>query len=371
MTREAHLPGACPPSSETVARVRATVYGPQLAELARLANYAALDNPAQRFGGADLAPGTVAWTFVPGDTPAGRYLRVTVRLVPAASVTTTGSVTLTVTDNLGNSLTGAVSTIPLGFRGESLPASAAAIGSRFDFATVLVGDFDLGAMAATLTGTDWSWSFATTLGGGADSLVSIDAEELPRFLIDTAETYGALPGAYLGGAEIDDDSATGTERLLTTLVGARTTQRVYLSRAWPQDTATAPSLTSTSWAPFAGFDEGSGPELARVLVRRLAAASAQGEPVRYRVLYRLSGGAGTETASVRLETGSSASPFALAGLAHTGTAWVWSAWKAGYLKTDDATAGQEQTDTLGLEGQVSAGGPTLYLAGIDVREAAT
>ena len=370
MTREAHLPGACPPSSETVARVRATVYGPQLAELARLANYACLDCPAGRFGGADLSPGTVAFTFVPGDTPAGRYLRVTVRLVPAASVTTTGTVTLTVTDDLGNSLTGAASTIPLGFRGESLPASSAAVGSRFDFATVLTGDFDLAAMAATLTGPTWVWSFVTTLGGGADSLVTVDAEELPRFLVDTAETYGALPGAYLGGAEIDDGSATGTERILTTLVGARTTQRVYLSRAWPQDTATAPSLSATSWVAFSSFDEGTGPETTRVYVRRLATASAQGEPIRYRVLYRLSGGAGTETADVRLSTGSSSSPFGLS-LAHTGTSWVWSSWKTGYLKTDEATAGLEQTDTIGLEGRLSAGGPTLYLAGIDVRSAAT
>lgn len=370
MTREAHLPGLCPASDETVARIRATVYGPQFSELARIANFCALDCPAGRFGGADLEPGTVAWTFVPGDTPAGRYLRVTVRLVPGSGVATTGTVTLTVTDGTAT-LTGAVPEIPLGFRGETVTASASVVGSRFDFATVIVGDFDLAAMAATLTGPTWSWSFTTTLGG-TDSTVSIQAEELPRGVVDTAETYGALPAAYLGGAEIDDDSALGTERILTTLAGARTTQPVYLSRAWPQDTASAPSLTATSWAPLTSWDEGgSAPETTRVLVRRLAAASAQGEPIRYRVLYRLSGGAGTETADVRLSTGSSASPFALGSLAHTGTSWAWSDWKAGHLKTDEATAGQEQTDTLGLEGQLSASGPTLYLAGIDVRGAAT
>ena len=365
MTREAHIPGACPPSSETVARVRATVYGPQLAELARVANYACLDNPAQRFGGSDLAAGTYAWTFVPGDTPAGRYLRVTLHFLAVS-----GTATLTVTDNLGNSLTGAVSTIPLGFRGETHTTSGTPTGTRFDYGVRVVGDFDLGAMAATLTGPTWVWSLVLTTDAGTNSLVDVFAEEIPRFLIDTAETYGALPGAYLGGAEIDDDSATGTERILTTLVGARTTQRVYLSRAWPQDTATAPSLSATSWVAFSSFDEGTGPETTRVYVRRLATASAQGEPIRYRVLYRLSGGAGTETADVRLSTGSSSSPFGLS-LAHTGTSWVWSSWKTGYLKTDEATAGLEQTDTLGLEGQVSAGGPTLYLAGLDVREAAT
>lgn len=365
MTREAHIPGACPPSSETVARIRATVYGPQLAELARLANFACLDCLAGRFGGSDLAAGTHAWTFVPGDTPAGRYLRVTVRFLAVS-----GTVTLTIVDNLGNSVTGAVSTVPLGFRGETHATSGTPTGTRFDYASVVVGDFDLDALAATLTGPTWTWQFVLTTDAGTNSRVDVDAEELPRGLVDTAETYGALPGAYLGGAEIDDDAALGTERILTTLVGARLTQPVYLSRAWTQDTAAAPSLTSTSWAPFAGFDEGSAPETTRVYVRRLAAASAQGEPIRYRVLYRLSGGAGTETADVRLVTGSSSSPFGLS-LAHTGTSWVWSSWKAGYVASDEATSGLEQTDTIGLEGQLSASGPTLYLAGIDVRGAAT
>lgn len=367
MTREARLSGACPPSSETIARVRATVYGPQFAELARIANYACLDCPAQRFSASDLAPGTEAFSYTPSATPARRYLRVTVRLIPAAGVTTTGSVTLTVTDNLGNSLTGAVSTIPLGFRGEAVRASSAAVGSRFDFATVIVGDFDLAAMAATLTGADWSWSFATTLGGGADSLVSIDAEELPRFLIDTAETYGALPGAYLGGAEIDDDSATGTERILTTLVGARTTQRVYLSLAWPQDTAAAiPQTTATSYAALTNLDEGGSVETWRVYVRRLAASSAQGESVRFRVLYKVTGGG---SAAVRLVTGSSSSPFVLASL--SSSTWVWSSWKAAYLATDEATAGIVGTDTMGLEAQVSGAGVTLYLAAIHVLEDVT
>lgn len=364
MTREAHLPGACPPSNELVARVRATVYGPQLAELARLANFGCLDNPAQRFSAADLEPGTAAFSYTPASTPARRYLRVTVRLIPAASVTTTGSVTLTVTDNLGHSLTGATSEIPLGFRGESLPASAAAVGSRFDFATVLTGDFDLGAMAATLTGADWSWSFATTLGGGADSLVSIDAEEIPRFVVDTAETYGALPGAYLGGAEIDDDAATGTERILKTLEGARLTQRVYLSLAWPQDTAaTIPQTTATSYGALTNLDEGGLPETWRVYVRRLAASSAQGEAVRFRVLYKVTGGG---SANVRLVTGSSSSPFALASL--SSATWVWSSWKTAHLATDEATAGIVGTDTMGLEAQVSGAGVTLYLAAIHVLE---
>lgn len=371
MTQEAHLPGACPPSSETIARVRATVYGPQIAEIARVLNYAALDNPAQRFGASDLPVGTSSFSYTPSATPAGRYLRVMVWLTPASGVATTGTVTLTVRDELGNSLTGAVATIPLGFRGESVTASSASVGTRFDFATRVSGDFDVPAMAATLTGDHWSWEFTTTLGGGSNSRVTITAYELPRFVLDTAETYGALPGAYLGGAEIDDDAATGTERLLTTLVGARTTERTYLSLAWPEDTsATIPQVASTSYVALTNLDEGGSPETWRVLVRRIAAASADGEACRFRVLYRFDGGVGTETANVRMLTGSSSSPFVSASLPYT-TSWTWSPWKAGLLATDEAGIGIVGTDTIGFEAKVSASGPTLYLAAIHVLEDVT
>jgi hypothetical protein len=367
VTSAAHMPGACPPSSEAVARIRATVHGPQIAEVARVANFGCLDNPSQRFLGADLDAGDYSFSYTPAATPARKYLRVTVWIYPGSAVGL-ATITLTIRDSLGNSVTGAVSTMPLGFRGENRGAPPPAYATRHETALRVAGDFDLAALAATLTGPDWSWDFALTSTNSA--YFTVEAFELPRVKIDTAETYGALPVAYLGGAEIDDDAATGTERLLTTIAGARTTERVYLQLAWEKDTsAPIPQTTGTAFAFLTNLDEnGTTYETWRVFVRQVYAVSTAGEAAKVRFLYRLSGGAGTETAEIRTHTGSTASPFDLTGLAHTGTSWVWSDWKTILLDTAGATAGQEGTTTIGFEARVSAAGPTLYLAAIEVLE---
>jgi hypothetical protein len=96
-------------------------------------------------------------------------------------------------------------------------------------------------------------------------------------------------------------------------------------------------------------------------VRRIAAASAAGEPIRWRALYRMS--AGAASCRVKLTTGSSSSPWDTGSLAYT-TTWTWSAWLDGYL----ASNGTGTRDWIRLLGWREAADSTrLWLAGICVQ----
>jgi hypothetical protein len=129
--------------------------------------------------------------------------------------------------------------------------------------------------------------------------------------------------------------------------------------------AETPSLSGTSDGPFTLLDAGSGNRATfAVYPRSIGAVSAAGEAAKVRFLYRMSGGAGTETGQISLRGSATGSPWTLASIAYT-TTWTWSAW------VDCAVRTSPLSDALSLSGKVSASGPTLWLAGVHVREAVT
>lgn len=361
MTTAQRLPGN-PGLDAEAARVAATVRGGHTFRPAMAANAALLDHPPGRFFVEDLVDSA---TYSAGYTPSpgARWLYLRWRTAPSATITDTAAVDLTLRDTGGASVVSSNAMVPLGFKGEADYAPAIFALDRFTDCRSHEGWLDLDALRSTLTADDWSLDFAVTLTGSGE-VRTLEGWELPRNVLDdSVVARGILPGAFNPLRPVIDGTPVGLERLLATIEAARNTIRpVYLSLAFPQLTTSAcPYVTGTSYAAFAGLDEGASYVTLQVFVRRLFAASSAGEPSRFRVLYRMSGGAGTETGKVRLITGASGSPFASNSLAYT-TSWTWSPWIDAQL----ATNGAHGVDSLGLQGRMSAVGPTLHAAAVHV-----
>lgn len=349
-------------------RVARTVRGAHSMNIADAANAALLDGPAGHFEAHDLASASAAtWSFSYVRSAQARFLE----LRAVCTGTTSGAtvrVKLTVTDGT-TTISHTDALIPSGFRDEvSTVVPAIAGATVWSHATELRGVIDVELMAATLSAsTSWTMSFEVTTASAY--VLSLRGVELPRWRIDdTATAGGVLPGSYLPRRAITDGAQDGLQRLLATIEAARTTQRTYLATAWPRDVSAAiPQTTGTSYAALTNLAEGatyrSWIVRPRVIARR---TSTSEEDVRFRVLYRLSGGAGTETASVQMHSNAAASPFVLTGLAHTGTSWAWSGWKDAKLFTGSGLT--DLVDSIGFKALVSAAGPTLYIASIHVRE---
>lgn len=349
------------------ARVSRTVVGHHTIAVAEVANAALLDHPPARFTLSDLSDsGVYSVGFTP--SPSARYLFLRWRITRSVTVLDNAAVDLSVTDTSGNAVSSGTGEVPAGFRGETFFARLPFSTDRFSDAAEQNGVIDLDAMRGTLTDPDWSLDFNVTLTGGAE-VQQIEGWEVPRFVIDDGTAgRGVIPSSFGPGRLVTNATPGGLQRLLATIEAGRTGIRpVYLSLAFAQSTAVAPSMTTAgSYAALTGLHEGSTYEAFKVFVRRLYAANAAGEPIKGRVLYRFSGGAGTETAKWRMHTGASSSPFVSNNLNYT-TSWTWSSWVNGML----ATNASDGRDTLGLEGRLSASGPTWYVAGVQVRGAAT
>ena len=220
MTSEAHAPGQAPVITDRPARSRRTVRGPQSASLARVANGAALDFPAWQASVREVATaGTYSFSYSPAANPQNRYLRIQWYIAASTSTTRTASVDLSITDNLGNNITSASAHIPRGFKADVRGAPYGGGADRFaESASIAVGYLDVYALTtAGLAGTDWSLDFVVAITN--TYILSIEAWEVPRGLIDTAESHavGVLPRAFLAEQAITSSATSGDTRLLATV----------------------------------------------------------------------------------------------------------------------------------------------------------
>ena len=272
------------------------------------------------------------------------------------------AVTLTLRDAAGNTITPPASEIPTQLDGTSYYAAQGTLSPTGDVMLGGVAHLDLDAIASTLTNPSWELQLVLARSGAAVTFEWLHAEELPRSIVKDSDTYGALVGPMNPGSPVLAGSTTTKdyERIAKTIEGARVVNRTYLNVAWPADiTATIPSTTSATYAPFATLIETAGvPVPWRVRPRVVyKPSSAVGEPARVRFLCYVAGGG---TAYIRVKTGATGSPYATTAI--TGFTWAWSDWLTIELPTD----GTGGTASVTFEGKTSAG--TLYLAGIHMEE---
>lgn len=368
MTTVPHAPELLTSLAEQTPRVNAPVAGLHHIELAHVANHALLDTPAGRFN-LDLIDTDGVYSFSYVRNPGAKYLRLEARINAQRGLLTTGFVLvdLTIRDAGGHSVVSSSSHVPRGFKGETLRTPSALVDVSLVDQLAVVGTLDCDALAATLTDPSWSFDFTLTFGGGAE-VNTLQCWEIPRFLVDDSVDHGGmLPGAFQRDQPLTDSDTIGLERLLETLVSARQVERTYVSLAWRQQvvvTGETPHVSATSFQYLTALSADAAPQTWRLAPRQIATGSTAGESLRYRVLYRMSGGAGSETGQVRLVGNATGSPWATASLAYT-TTWTWSPWINAAIRTSPLA------DTLSLEGKVSGSGPTLWVAGVHVREHVT
>ena len=346
-----------------------TVRGGHSMTRASAANVIALGRPARRIGPTQglAASGTLRVGYVRSHASITQlvlawWYRPDVDPFAAAP---TISITTTIRDNLGNTLTSASAVIPDGFDGAVLSGG----GSTYDLDTSVnlgaIGYIDLVDAATTLTGDTWEFQFDWSRSGGSVALDRIEGWECPRTQVDDAGTYGALAGSEEPGDPILAGSTTTPvyERIAKTIEGAALCGRTLLSVAWPEDTAIAPVTASGSYTAFTRMLEGgTTPWSWRVRPRMLyAPSSATGEPHRVRVLYEVTGGG---TAAVRCTATSvgagSVVTAAVTGL--TSASWAWSDWQTMTIPTD----GTDRIVALTFEGKTTAG--SFYVAAIEIEE---
>jgi len=275
------------------------------------------------------------------------------------------TLTTTIRDDVGNTITSSSDIIPPGFDGATLAGG----GSTYDYDTsVNVGGFgfvDLDAAAAILTGSSWAFQFDWTRSGGSVSLDRIEGWECPRSQVDDADDYGALTGPVNPGNPIVAGSVTtlGYERIARTVEGAIAAGHTLLSVAWPTDAAIAPGLVSATFVPFTRMLEaGTTPWSWRVRPRVVyAPSSATGEPHRVRYLYQVTGGGSGTIRCTTTSVGAGSVTTADATLLTSAT-WAWSAWVSTTIPTD----GTGRIVSLTFTGKTTAG--TLSVAAIEVEE---
>lgn len=302
--------------------------------------------------------------------PGARFMRLDVYVRDTAILGTSMQLRLRITDGTTTVLESS-DFIPYGFKDDPRIAPYA---TRDLIGLGAQGFLDLDALAdaggGNLTGSTWRLELVATFGNATARIDRVEFSELPRDGLDlTVSGGGALTYALQQGLPVAAGGSTGSDaeglqRILHTLDQAVALRPVYLSLTWPETIGTAiPYTDSATMGVFQGLEQDVGSGVARtwiVRARRLDAAASAGESAIFGAVYALGGGAGTETATLRVETGASSSPFDLAGLAHTAGAFAFSGWKAMKLKTN----GTDQLDTVAPKGKVSASGPRLYLAGV-------
>lgn len=274
------------------------------------------------------------------------------------------TIDLTIRDAGGHSVASSSVLIPVGFKVGTIytvPASVAGtdgagLATLAYVATIADGYLDLGALAATLTDPDWSLEFAVAAPSGTGSLVDlIECWEMPRGIVDNADTYGSLVGALMPGRPLTSGDITedGIARLRQTLTGARLAQRTYSQECFGPDDVTAalvPRTTSLSYAALSELDDGAGAATAYTFRVRTITGDSGGEVARARFRYLVSGGG---TANLKVTTGIAS--YATGSL--TSATWAWSPWLAVRLKAN-ATG---HLESVHFEGKTTAG--TLYVSG--------
>lgn len=368
MTTTPHQPGYRGALEERQARVAQATQAVHGLNLALTANAALLDTPAGQCSTGWTGTGGV-YSFSYVRNPGARFIAIVARVLPAsAPLNTTATLDLTVRDAAGHSVASSDDRIPRRWKGETIYCPYAAPGTALaEYSEQVVGYVDCDALDDDLTDPSWSFDVTLAVTGGAQ-LDGVWLCEMPRFLVDDSVSHGGIvPGSFQRDATIHDGGTDGLDRLLATLASGRTQQRSYLAMAWRQSIVSAetPSLSGATDGPFALLDAGAGTRAEfAVYPRSIAPVRAAGEACKVRYLYRFSGGAGSETAKIRLRGLATGSPWLTGDLAYT-TSWTWSPW------IDCAVRTSPLSDLLSLSGNVSASGPTLWLAGVHVREAVT
>jgi len=368
VTTTPRQPGYINSLSERQALIAQATRSTHALPLALVANAGLLDTPAgQCSTGWTETGGVYSLSYV--RNPGARFVQVSARVLPATTpVNATVTLDLAITDAMGNSVASSDDRIPRRWKGELIYAPFAALGSALqEFSELVVGYVDCDDLGGDLTDPTWSFDVTLTTTGGAQ-LDGMWLQEMPRFVVDDSVDHGGIvPGSYQRDATIHDGPVDGLDRLLATLASGRTQQRSYLALAWRQAMVSdeTPSLGSTTDAPFTLLDAGSGTRAEfAVYPRTIGAQSASGEAARFRCLYRMSGGAGTETAQIALRGAAAGGAWILSGLAYT-TSWTWSDWTPCAVRTFPLG------DRLSLSGKLSASGPLIWLAGVHVLEAVT
>jgi hypothetical protein len=362
MTQIQHQNRGRPTIPEQSPRIGVPPTAAEMLQHADCINGAGLDDHAGRFGTSEiLDTGTFTWSYT--RTAQARYLCVRAIIAATAPVTTPGTDTVTLDLTLSdgtNTLASSSLKLPRGWKGETHVSPLAYLGGRHDGLHV-TGYVDLDDVDDDLSASsDWSITVVVTIAGGAQVQV-LSAWEVPGFAIDDdVPGRGVLVGNYSRDREIVD-TPLGCEELITQDDYAVTEQRTILSMAWRQqvaDSTETPSCASTSYGAVSLLDEGGAVGHFRTIARALPTPGAD-VPIRFRVLYRMSGGT-TETGQVRINTGATGGPWATASLAYTAS-WTWSAWvTAAHLSGADETT---------IEAKVSASPAVLWIAAIAVMEA--
>jgi hypothetical protein len=361
MTQTSHTPRQASTIPEQSPRIGVPPTSVEMTQHAVCINGAALDDPGAHFGASWIFDaGALSWSYT--RTAQARYL--CVRAIIQANGGSAGAfhgvqIDLSVTDGT-STRTSSDDEIPTGFRNEVLAGLLNENGTIVPNRTV-VGYIDLDAVATHLTASsDWRVTASVTVTGFGH-IQRIHAWEVPGFAIDDdVPGRGVLVGNYSRDREIVD-TPLGCEELVTQDDYAVTQQRTILSMAWRQqvaDSTETPSCASTSFGAVSLLDEGGAVGHFRTVARALPTPGAD-VPIRFRVLYRMSGGS-AQTGQVRINTGATGGPWATASLAYT-TSWTWSAWvTAAHLSGADETT---------IEAKVSASPAVLWIAAIAVMEA--
>lgn len=355
-------------------QISRTVRGPHMMAIAEAANVCALGRPSRGFnlygvgyGGAGVFVASYRRTHAAINQAVIEW---TVRLLPASTApvtatTETVSLTLVIRDALGNVVND--TRIPTMFNGTARTFTIDPTSPAGDPVLGGIGYLDLDAIATTLTDPSWSFEFTEFRSAGSTLVIDrIWMRELARTIVDTSDTYGVdvadfQPGQPSGAGST---TTTGTLRLARTIDGAIASTDDVLVLGWEDVTSAAdtPSTTSAAFAALTLLEETAGvPMRFRVPIRPMYVEAppgdATGETGRFRVRYLVTGGG---TATVRLNTGSTGSPYATAGLASA--VFAWSPWIDCRFPTNATGA----IATLTFEAKTTAG--TVYVSAIHVQQ---
>lgn len=328
---------------------RRTTHAVHPQTLADLCNDAAGASPGQRCTLIRNAGGTFNFYYQPTIIPRFLVLRACILRTGTYSFPDAVTFDLSIRDGVTTILSSAAE-IPDGLKADQQYVPNEAEGGRFATGSVQSWALDIDALVtAGLSATDpWRFTLAVTCDATAVCEV-FQVEEVSRFAVDDAETFGELPNDYQPRGIIADGTH-GTERLLITLreamySGVRTYHQLAVAEGFPW------TVTSATYVALNGdIETGTTPMKWRVRPRPMRGSAANGARVRWMVRYKIVGAAGAQKGFVRLNTGGTSSPYVIP-LTDISGAWADSAVTTAYL----ATNGTDGIDSLYFEAKVDAG----------------
>ncbi len=332
--------------------VQVTARAAHAATLAELANDAAGGHPSQRMTlPRTTASGTYATYWIPTTVP--RFLRITALFTASvAGIFNGATLKLSSIDDGTASVPYTDAAIADGLKADVsyISGYSTSAPSRLGDGARVVWYLDLDTLSGTLdiTASWWRfvWNVTVTSPGELEHLT---VDELPRFLVDTAEAFGQIPSADYRPRGLVIDGAAGLQRLWPTIrTGHMSGLRTY--HAMVRRDVDAWLCTSTSFATLGGSDEESAgvAALYRVRPRAMRATNCR---VRYVLRYKLATASPGDTATVRLTTGAGTYDATLSDV--TGS-WAESSVTTAYLLAGSG-------DTIAWTAKVSNGASTLHL----------